>query len=330
MQSKNWIAVRRNQRANASVSAGLAMVLLAAVGAARAQQLTLLDVGPVGTLLSVCSGFHTGTNPNPGNALSMLPGQHQCNADVTTQALELLQHSASYTDLAKDSQSDAEGYAQMGQLGLASSFRSNSSFGFTVAAATAGWNDVLMIAPQNPAQNGQSAVFSFPLAVSGVLKALPMGNSGTQVKIGAYRDNGQNGFSQWSVGGQGQTFYPYDEIVNSTIILGLPVTLGQPFQFGLYARATSGSASSGPNWISEASNEFLTTITWQGVDSVTVGGQQIAYTLSSQSGTDWTQPFKPASVPEVPGSLPAAGLGMALAWSRRIRRRVRPGADGKY
>lgn len=330
MQRDNLTSGLRTMLAKPPLGAGLVMVLLTTVGAARAQQLTLLDVGPEGTLLSVCAGFHGGTNPNPGFDLGMVPGENQCNASVTTQAPQLLQHSASYTDLAKDSESAALGYAQMGQFGLASSFRSNSQFGYTIAAATAGWNDVLVVTPQDPAQNGQSGMFSFDLDVSGVLDAQPTGNSGTQLKIAAYRDNGQNGFSQWSVGGQGQFNFPYHEVVDTMISLGLPVTLGQPFQFGLYARATAASASFGPNWISEASNDFLATITWQGVNGVTVGGQPIAYSLSSQSGIDWTQPFQPIQVPEVPAPLPAVGVGVALAWSRRIRSRVRPGSDGQH
>lgn len=285
------------------------LALMGAVGSATAQQKTLLDVGPSGTLLSVCAGFQNGGGTNPGGALGMLPGEHLCNASVSPLSAQLLQHSASYADAAKDSLSAAQGYAQMGQVGMASSFRSNSQYGFTLAAATAGWNDAMVFTPQNPALNGQQALLSFDIHVSGVLDAKPTGNSGTQLAIAAYRDNGQNGFSPWSVGGQGQGGFPYQQAVNTTVTLQLPVTLGQPFSFGLYARAVAGSASRGPNWISESSNDFLSTITWQGISSLTFGGQPVAYSLSSQSGIDWTQPFAP--VPEVPTPwLLLAGLAL--------------------
>lgn len=288
-----------------------------AASGAWAQQKSLADVGPTGTLVSVCAGFQNGNGSNPGALLGMLPGQHECNASVTPQPAQLLQRSASWTDAARDSESAAQGYAQMGQMGMASSFRSNSQFGFTLAAATAGWNDVLVFTPQDPAQNGQSAVFSFDLHVSGVLTALPTGNSATSLGIAAYRDNGQNGFASWSVGGQGQGGFPYQQTVNTTVALQLPVTLGQPLQFGLYARAAAGSASSGPNWISEASNDFLSTITWAGIGSLTVGGQPVAYTLGSQSGIDWSQPFVP--IPE-PGTWALLALGLA-GIAARVRRR---------
>jgi hypothetical protein len=247
----------------------------------------------------------------------MVQGEHQCNASVTPQAMQLLQHSASYTDAAKDTQSAAQGYAQMGQLGMASSFRSNSQFGFTLAAVNAGWNDMLVVTPQDPAQNGQSALFSFDLHVSGELEAQPTGNSGTELRIAAYRDNGQNGFAQWSVGGQGQGNFPYQQIVDTVVTLDLPVTLGQPWQFGLYARAVAGSASFGPNWISEANNDFLSTITWQGINGVTVGGQPIAFSVSSQSGIDWTRSFAPIPEPATWAMLALGLAGIAACAQRR-------------
>ena len=60
---------------------------------------------------------------------------------------------------------------------------------------------------------------------------------------------------------------------------------------------------------------------WTGISSVTLNGQQVPFTVTSASGTDWSQSFVPAasSVPE-PGTraLTAAVLGVAwVTWRRK-------------
>jgi hypothetical protein len=60
-------------------------------------------------------------------------------------------------------------------------------------------------------------------------------------------------------------------------------------------------------------------LTWGGISEVTYQGEPIAYTITSESGTDWTQP-----VPE-PGAVAGLGAAVALALLRTrasIRRRV--------
>jgi hypothetical protein len=115
-------------------------------------------------------------------------------------------------------------------------------------------------------------------------------------------------------------------VVSDTLLLDLPFIVGTPSQMLVRVMAqamTSSSTSLGTNTASVA---FLNTITWGGIDKVTVGGNEVAFTaVGSDSGINWAEAYtEPPPVPLALGpALPfVIGLAGLAASRRRVARRV--------
>jgi hypothetical protein len=97
---------------------------------------------------------------------------------------------------------------------------------------------------------------------------------------------------------------------------------GVPFDFGLAFVAEAG-ANAGGSVVDEgkadAAMNFLNTVAWQGIASVTSNGVPVDFTLSSGSGTDYTQAAT-AAVP-APAGIWLLGTALAGLAARRWRRR---------
>ncbi len=121
--------------------------------------------------------------------------------------------------------------------------------------------------------------------------------------------------------GNGDSFAYIDDVLVPSALgprtFVVPFTFGQEFdlELGLHGYATAGASGDGHASINiNAMNSF----DWRGIQSVTVGGRDVAYTLTSQSGVDWISPVpEPASV-----WLMAIGLGACASLVRVQKRRA--------
>ena len=95
--------------------------------------------------------------------------------------------------------------------------------------------------------------------------------------------------------GRGSGWLSFHQVINQDLNFNVTVKLGTPLGAGhLFARR---SARPAPNCSAEATSDFASTLTWQGISGVKLGGNAIGYTLSSQSGIDWTQAYAPVPEP---------------------------------
>lgn len=104
--------------------------------------------------------------------------------------------------------------------------------------------------------------------------------------------------------------------------LGIPLNTPTQLQVDLNAiDVATGDASLS---LVSSSMDLSQSVYWDGIQSVTVGGEPIAFDLISNSGHDWTQSSVPSLdglVPE-PGSLALVALGLAGLGAARCRVRV--------
>ncbi|WP_457423301.1 PEP-CTERM sorting domain-containing protein [Roseateles sp. P5_E7] len=289
----------------------LALASLPTFAAEMSQQ----DLGSTGALVSSCAGMASGSFPIEGGLFDWQPGLSNCNSASTTTPGQQLTASGAYSQATPSVQADSTGSAAYGAVGMYAHFRANASAGFAAAESTAGWTDTWTLIPANPAQIGQNAVVSFSVHLDGVLDGLPIGNSYTRIGSQVWLNNAAVGGQVFRAQGQGQGGFPFHEVIDQNVNFSVTFVLGTPFELGVFSRASAGTAGAGPNWFSEATSDFASTLTWQGISGVTVAGGAISYSLSSQSGVDWTVPYAP--VPEPSAALLLSGGLLALALRRR-------------
>jgi hypothetical protein len=280
-----------------------------------AAELSQQDLGATGALVSSCAGMASGAFPIEGGLFDWQAGLSNCNAAMTTMPGQQLTASGAYIQAMPSVQANSHGSATYGSVGMYAHFRANASAGFAAAESTAGWTDTWTLVPANAAQIGQNAVVSFSVHLDGVLDGLPTGNSYTRIGSQVWLNNAPVAGQSFRAQGQGQGGFPFHQEIAQDINFSVTVTLGTPFELGIFSRASAGTAGAGPDWFSEATSDFASTLTWQGISGVTVAGSAIGYTLSSQSGTDWTVAYAP--VPEPSMALLLGGGLLALALRRR-------------
>lgn len=287
----------------------VALTLLGWAAAASGAQLGRLDIAAPGAMISTCGGVTNGGGA-PGDKNSWIASQFNCNAAQAAvpnasvaQSVNYFVNGASYIDAL------AHGQTVMGQTKLYAHSRATANVGegfggFAAAVASGGWVDMLTLNPRNAADIGKTASFTFALNVEGLLAgqgAVHSFNSLARFGVKPYINDASlppGPASEFALQGQGQIGFPYNAAVNQLTLFTGNITLGTPFELGVFARAWAGNASSGPLFVfSEATADFSSAITWAGISSLTLGGAPVAYTLSSASGIDWIQPFA-STVPE--------------------------------
>ena len=313
----------------------ISMALLGLAGGSpglQAAELGRLDVPAPGAMVSVCGGLnYSGSAYAVGDKGYWLPGQVSCNAAITTVPGGSVNQSAAYVvNLPEPVNASASGSATLGQLKLFAHSRATPAAGFAQAEATGGWVDMLTLTPLNAADIGKSAQLNFAIQADGTL-AGQLGsdfswNSGAGLGIKPYVNDGSlpaGPGAEFFVGGQGQNNFPYNQTVNQQVGFSATITLGTPFELGVFARAIAGNASSGGVYqFNDATVDFSNTLSWAGITALTLGGNAAPYTLSSASGIDWTQPYT-AAVPEPRAwALWAIGLLATAALRRRALRRA--------
>ena len=220
----------------------LALASLPAFAIEMSQQ----NLGSTGALVSSCAGLATGAFPIEGGLFDWLPGQSNCSSAWTTFPAQLVVAGDIYTQATPSVQADAIGNAKYGSVGMHAHFRANASAGFAAAESTAGWTDTWTLMPANPAQLGQNAVLSFSVHLDGVLDGLPIGNSYTRIGTQLWLNNAPVAGQAFRAQGQGQGGFPFHQVIDQDVAFSVTVTLGTPFELGVFSRASAGTAGAGP------------------------------------------------------------------------------------
>ncbi len=305
-----------------------ALLLTGGAASVSAVELGRLDLTQPGAMISTCGGLNfSGSGYGVGDKGVWLPGQFSCNAALTSQPAGTVAESTNYTVATPEPvTATASGQATMGQIKLQAYSLATPAAGFAQAEATGGFMDVLTVNPINASAIGETASFSFLMHAQGTLAGQGINfsfNSGAGLGIKPYINNASlqpdGPATSFNVSGQGQNNFPYNQTVNQDVLFTGNIVLGTSFELGVFARAIAGNASSGSVFqFNEATVNFSSGITWQGISAVTLGGNAVAYTLDSASGIDWTQPFA-AAVPEPQAwALFAIGLVGLMAMRGRV------------
>lgn len=212
---------------------------------------------------------------------------------------------------------EAYSSATFGILGVyaEASAGSNGSGGSTYGNAVARFEDDLTISAAG--LEGQDGVLVFLVDVDGAL-------SSEYVTAPLYEDSQSFAYTQLSILRNGSSVYSATRMVyangatSGTNFLDDPISVSVPFTFGttfslrvsLQAQSAA-SALFGANSVADLAH----TLTWEGVTSVTAGGNPVTgYSLSSASGTNYLTP-----IPEPSSAALVAAAGV-LAGLRRSRK----------
>lgn len=239
--------------------------------------------------------------------------------------LGLQSANANYTVIPGNAAS-AQASASLGVLRAAASF-SDATGGFanhSGAIADLGWLDLYTIS--DPLYNGQAGVLNFLLHADGTLDSSTWGSSSWSISA-ATNSTTLDFLTQQ--GCDSRFVNPCAVPVNSTYVVSVPFVFGVSFEMLIRSLVTAGMPSVGDSVPPGAAGSvnFLNTIYWAGIQSVTVGGTPITgFTISAASGLDYTLSLEPNGEAPEPATLPVVASSFLVAWA--IRRRVHSNKGG--
>jgi hypothetical protein len=178
-----------------------------------------------------------------------------------------------------------------------------------------------MITINAPGLNGTAGFIDFSLSLHGTLSAstgnsqVGSGNAGYSLDISFDNVTTSFGGSQAPGGPPNGDLLPLD-----ASILNQAFTFGVPFRLEVDLGAGAGSGCDGNCFQAVGEANLQDTLNWGGISEVRdVNGDSVtSFTLSSDSGTDWTQPIPEPSVVTL---IFLALIGSCLLYpiSRKIR-----------
>jgi len=326
---------------SAAVVAGCAA--LAAIGAqAQTHQAAVVPPGGfaaacaagIGSLLHMPYGGSLASHWNP----PAYAGRWSCDAQPYSGAGVIGQAAAHYSEPAIANWGQAQ--ARLGHIGLAAYNSAPITAQSPQGGANGGWTDRSTIAVGGQAG---AAVWLFQVDVAGsatvstgiaqfgataykngveLMRNVAGFHPGTQGDLFT-TDRQRVRWSTSSYGNLGQSFA-------DTATFAVPVTLGEAFDWGVYASATTGPRAQqfGVSTPTTALLDFLDPglgLSFAGSLGVVVGGVLFEqFDLTSVSGIDWQQPYA-APVPE-PAAWALMLAGAAGMAGLRLHRRRRAGA----
>lgn len=200
-------------------------------------------------------------------------------------------------------------------------------WGWNQAGVSAGWNDTITVMSVG-GYTGMPATYSYVVGLRGYLQTgnwavfggdrWVMAGSSYWRLTSTFQQNNQTYYNDVHWGTLDPAFGPMGDTFG-IFTLQFPITLGTPLDFGLSITASADTLTSnyfGPGF---ADTNLMDSVTWGGIQSVTVNGQPIEFSVTSVSGYDYSKPDPAFSAVPIPSTfwLLIGGLP-AIIW--RLRR----------
>lgn len=214
----------------------------------------------------------------------------------------------------------ASAFASFGSLSVFAISFTNSGADGSSGGGHAIWLDMITI--NAPGLNGTAGFIDFSLSLQGTLSASvgvsQVGSANAAYSLDISFDNVITSFAGSQAPGGGP---PNGDLLPlDASILNQAFTFGVPFRLEVDLGAGAGSGCDGNCGQAVGEANLQDTLNWGGISEVrdSNGGSVTSFTLSSDSGTDWTQPIPEPSVVTL---IFLALIGSCLRYpiSRKIR-----------